>query len=161
MSGSADRPSRQAITTTRSDSMDRMASARWEGDLKSGKGTVRLGSGAFEGKYSFGSRFESAPGTNPEELIGAAHAGCFSMALSLFLGQGGKTPRSIATEAAVHLEKVGDGFSITGIHLDTKGDVPGITQEEFQRFAEEARKNCPVSRALSVPITLQATLVGS
>jgi len=141
--------------------MDRKASARWQGDLKSGKGTVRLGSGAFEGNYSFGSRFESAPGTNPEELIGAAHAGCFSMALSLFLTQAGKAPRSIATEAAVHLEKVGEGFSITGVHLATTGDVPGVSAAEFQQFAEEAKKNCPVSRALSVPITLQATLAGA
>lgn len=141
--------------------MDRKANARWEGDLKGGKGTVRLGSGAFEGKYSFGSRFESAPGTNPEELIAAAHAGCFSMALSLFLGQGGKTPKSIETTATVRLEQQGEGFAITGVHLDTKGDVPGTSAAEFQRFAEEARKNCPVSRALSVPITMDARLAGA
>jgi osmotically inducible protein OsmC len=141
--------------------MDRKASARWQGDLKGGKGTVRLGSGAFEGNYSFSSRFESASGTNPEELIGAAHAGCFSMALSLFLTQAGKAPRSIATEATVHLEKEGEGFAITGIHLATTGDVPGVSAAEFQQCAEEARKNCPVSRALSVPITLQATLAGA
>ena len=141
--------------------MDRKANARWEGDLRSGKGSVRLGSGAFEGKYSFGSRFEAAPGTNPEELIAAAHAGCFSMALSLFLAQAGKSPKSIETDAAVHLEKQGDGFAITGVHLATTGDVPGLSASEFQRFAEDAKKNCIVSRALSVPITLQATLAGT
>lgn len=141
--------------------MDRKANARWEGDLKSGKGSVRLGSGAFEGKYSFGSRFEASPGTNPEELIAAAHAGCFSMALSLFLAQAGKSPKSIETNAAVHLEKQGDGFAITGVHLATTGDVPGLSAAEFQRFAEDAKKNCIVSRALSVPITLQATLAGT
>lgn len=139
----------------------RNAEAVWEGTLREGKGRVKLGSGAFEGPYSFHSRFEDGAGTNPEELIGAAHAGCFSMALSLFLTQAGKAPRSIATEAAVHLEKVGEGFSITGVHLATTGDVPGVSAAEFQQFAEEAKKNCPVSRALSVPITLQATLAGA
>ena len=141
--------------------MDRQANARWDGDLKSGSGTMRLGSGAFEGAYSFGSRFESAPGTNPEELIAAAHAGCFSMAFSLFLTQAGKSPTRIETKATVKLEKQGEGFSITGVHLDTTGTVPGIDAAEFQRVAEEARKNCPVSRALSVPITLNAKLSGA
>jgi osmotically inducible protein OsmC len=138
--------------------MNRTADARWEGDLRSGKGTMRLGSGAFEGKYSFGTRFEGAPGTNPEELIGAAHAGCFSMALSLGLTQAGTPPTSIETRATVHLAKVGDGLSITGIDLVTKGVVPGLSAADFQRCAEDAKRNCIVSRALSVPITLQATL---
>lgn len=141
--------------------MDRTADARWEGDLKRGNGTMKLGSGAFEGRYSFGTRFESAPGTNPEELIGAAHAGCFSMALSLGLTTAGKPPKSIETRATVHLDKVGEAMSITGIDLVTKGDVPGLSAADFQRHAEEAKKNCIVSRALSVPITLQASLAGA
>jgi osmotically inducible protein OsmC len=141
--------------------MNRTADARWEGDLKGGKGSMRLGSGAFEGEYSFGTRFEGAPGTNPEELIGAAHAGCFSMALSLALSQAGTPPKSIETRATVHLDKVGEAMSITGIDLVTKGDVPGLSAADFQRYAEDARKNCIVSRALSVPMTVQATLAGS
>ena len=141
--------------------MNRTADARWEGDLKGGKGSMRLGSGAFEGEFSFGTRFEGAPGTNPEELIGAAHAGCFSMALSLALSQAGTPPKSIETRATVHLDKVGEAMSITGIDLVTKGDVPGLSAADFQRYAEDARKNCIVSRALSVPITLQATLAGA
>jgi osmotically inducible protein OsmC len=141
--------------------MERTADARWEGDLKRGNGTMKLGSGAFEGRYSFGTRFEGAPGTNPEELIGAAHAGCFSMALSLGLSAAGTPPKSIETHATVHLDKVGEGLSITGIDLVTKGDVPGVSAADFQRHAEEAKKNCIVSRALSVPITLQATLAGA
>ena len=141
--------------------MNRTADARWEGDLKGGKGSMRLGSGAFEGEYSFGTRFEGAPGTNPEELVGAAHAGCFSMALSLALSQAGTPPKSIETRATVHLDKVGEAMSITGIDLVTKGDVPGLSAADFQRYAEDARKNCIVSRALSVPITLQATLAGA
>ena len=138
--------------------IDRKAEARWEGDLKAGQGNLELGSGAFEGKYSFGTRFEGAPGTNPEELLGAAHAGCFSMALSLGLTKAGHPPTSIETTAVVHLDKVGEGFSITGIDLTTRGKVPGMSAEEFQRLAEDARKNCIVSRALSVPIRLQASL---
>ena len=141
--------------------MNRTADARWEGDLKGGKGSMRLGSGAFEGEFSFGTRFEGAPGTNPEELIGAAHAGCFSMALSLALSQAGTPPKSIETRATVHLDKVGEAMSITGIDLVTKGDVPGLSAADFQRYAEDARKNCIVSRALSVPMTVQATLAGS
>jgi lipoyl-dependent peroxiredoxin len=138
--------------------MDRKAEARWEGDLRGGRGKIKLGSGAFEGNYSFGTRFEGAPGTNPEELLGAAHAGCFSMALSLFLGNAGHKPTTIETSATVHLNKVGEGFSITGIDLSTRGQVPGISAAEFQRLAEEAKTNCIVSRALSVPVTLTATL---
>jgi len=140
----------------------RNATARWEGDLKSGRGTMRLGSGAFEGKYSFGTRFEGSPGTNPEELIGAAQAGCFSMALSLGLTQAGHPPRSIDTTAAVRLDKVGGGFGITGIDLTTRGEVPGISAAEFQKFAEDAKKNCIVSRALAgVEIRLEASLAGA
>lgn len=141
--------------------MNRTANARWEGDLRTGQGTIRLGSGAFEGPYSFGTRFESAPGTNPEELLGAAHAGCFSMALALGLTKAGKPPRSIETTANVRLEKSGEGFAITGIDLTTKASAPGLSAEDFQRLADDAKTNCIVSRALvAVPITLNATLAG-
>ena len=139
--------------------MDSKASARWTGDLRSGSGTMRLGSGTFEGPYSFKTRFEGAPGTNPEELLGAAHAGCFSMALSLGLTQAGHPPRSIDTTAVVHLGKVGAGFAITGIDLATKVVVPGIADSEFQRVANDAKTNCIVSRALAVPIQLEATRI--
>jgi osmotically inducible protein OsmC len=135
--------------------MDRTATAHWEGDLRSGKGSMRLGSGAFEGPFSFKTRFEGAPGTNPEELLGAAHAGCFSMALSAGLFKAGKTATRIDTKAAVILE----GTAITRIDLTTKAVVPGLTAAEFQAFAEDAKANCIVSRALSaVPMTLEATL---
>lgn len=137
----------------------RKADARWEGTLKEGTGNIRLGSGAFEGKYSFGTRFEGAPGTNPEELLGAAHAGCFSMALNLALGNAGHQPKRIATTATVVLDKTAEGFAITGIELNTVGDVPGLSAEEFTKFAEETKKGCIVSRALSaVPMTVTATL---
>lgn len=116
---------------------------------------MRLGSGAYEGKFSYASRFESGDGTNPEELIAAAHAGCFSMALSNILGQAGITPTSIKTTAAVHLGAAG----ITKIDLDTVGDVPGLSEEDFVKHAETAKANCPVSKALAaVEITLTAKL---
>ena len=138
----------------------RKADAVWEGDIRGGNGKVSLGSGAFEGRYSFGSRFEEAAGTNPEELIGAAHAGCFSMALSGGLGRGGHTPKRIATTAKVHIEKVGEGFSITRIELDTQAEVPGIDDATFQEFANKAKEGCPVSKALAgTQITLNAKLV--
>jgi osmotically inducible protein OsmC len=139
----------------------RKASAVWEGDIRGGNGKVSLGSGAFEGRYSFGSRFEEAAGTNPEELIGAAHAGCFSMALSGGLGRGGHTPKRIATTAKVHIEKVGEGFSITRIELDCEAEVPGIDQATFEDFANKAKEGCPVSKALAgTQISLNAKLVG-
>jgi lipoyl-dependent peroxiredoxin len=139
----------------------RKADAVWEGDIRGGNGKVSLGSGAFEGRYSFGSRFEEGAGTNPEELIGAAHAGCFSMALSGGLGRGGHTPKRIATTAKVHIEKVGEGFTITRIELDTQAEVPGIDDATFQDFAKKAKEGCPVSRALAgTEITLNAKLVG-
>jgi len=139
----------------------RKADAVWEGDIRGGNGKVSLGSGAFEGRYSFGSRFEEGAGTNPEELIGAAHAGCFSMALSGGLGRGGHTPKRIATTAKVHIEKVGEGFSITKIELDTQAEVPGIDDATFQEFAKKAKEGCPVSKALAgTEITLNAKLVG-
>ena len=135
----------------------RNAKARWEGGLPEGSGTLALGSGAFEGQYSYGSRFEEGKGTNPEELIGAAHAGCFSMALAGVLTRAGHTPRSIETATRVHLEKVEDAFSITTIELATEASVPDISGDEFQRYAEEAKRNCPVSKALAgVDIKLDA-----
>lgn len=139
--------------------INRKADARWEGDLKSGKGNIKLGSGAFEGAYSFGTRFESAPGTNPEELLGAAHAGCYSMAFALGLSQAGHAPTRVSTTATVHMDKVGGGMSITGITLDTRAEVKGISEADFRRIAEETKVNCIVSKALaSVPMTLNATL---
>jgi osmotically inducible protein OsmC len=120
---------------------------------------MRLGSGAFEGPYSFESRFEEGAGTNPEELIGAAHAGCFSMALSLGLTQAGSPPESIETDATVHIERDGDGFTITRVDLVTRGRVPGIDAAAFERAAQDAKAGCPVSRALgALEITLEASL---
>ena len=138
--------------------MDRTANAHWAGDLKAGKGSIKLGSGAFEGPYSFGTRFENAKGTNPEELLGAAHAGCFTMALSLALTTAGHPPTSLDTTATVHMNKVGDGMSITGIDLVTHGVVPGVSAAEFQQHAEAMKAGCIISRALNVPMTLKATL---
>ena len=140
--------------------MNRTAEARWAGDLKSGRGNIRLGSKAFEGPYSFMSRFESGPGTNPEELLGAAHAGCYSMALSLALSTAGHVPTSVTTTATVHLDKVGGGFAITSIDLTTRGVVPGVSAADFQRLAEDTKVNCIVSKALAaVPMRLDAQLV--
>lgn len=140
----------------------RTANARWEGGLKDGKGSMRLGGGAFEGQYSFSSRFEEGVGTNPEELIAAAHAGCFSMAFSAGLERGGHSPNSVETEAKVHLSPAdGGGFRISRIDLVTTADVPGIAEDAFQQAAEAAKEGCPVSKALSaVEITLNATLAG-
>ena len=138
----------------------RSANAVWEGKLQDGQGTMKLGSGAFEGNYSFPSRFESGNGTNPEELIGAAHAGCFSMAFAAALGKAGYTPERVQTEAKVHLEKVGEGFKITKIELETEASIPNIDESEFQEQAEAAKKNCPVSQALTgTEITLNAKLM--
>jgi lipoyl-dependent peroxiredoxin len=138
----------------------RTASAVWEGTLKDGRGKVKLGSGAFEGQYSFASRFEEGTGTNPEELIGAAHAGCFSMALAAGLTRAGLKPTRISTNAAVSLEKVGEGFKITTIQLDTEAEVSGLDESAFLEHAETAKKNCPVSQALAgTNIKLNARLV--
>jgi lipoyl-dependent peroxiredoxin len=140
----------------------RTASARWSGSLEEGEGTMRMVSGAYEGPYSFQSRFQEGDGTNPEELIAAAHAGCFSMALSLFLGNAGYTPESVETDATVHIEQVGEGFGITRIELRTRASVPGIDEEEFQRQAEAAKEGCPVSQALRAvdSIEVEAELTG-
>jgi osmotically inducible protein OsmC len=138
----------------------RQSEAVWEGGLK-GKGKMKLGSGAFEGAYSFASRFENGTGTNPEELIGAAHAGCFSMALSFMLQNAGYSPESVHTVAKVHIDKVGEGFRITSVELDTEAKIPGIDEKKFLEQAEAAKKGCPVSQALAgTEITLKARLLG-
>ena len=127
----------------------RKANAEWKGTLPDGKGTLELGSGAFKGSYSFQSRFEDGSGTNPEELIAAAHAGCFYMALSGALGKNGYKPESVKTEATVSLVKDDQGFKISKIDLVCDAHVPGIDEEAFAGFAEGAKKNCPVSKVLS------------
>ena len=138
----------------------RSAEAEWKGALRDGAGKIKLGSGAFEGQYSFKTRFEDGAGTNPEELLGAAHAGCFSMALSAQLGAAGFTPTRIHTTAKVHLEKAEGGFAITLINLETEAEIPGIDEKTFQEQAEGAKKGCPVSKALAgVEIHLTAKLV--
>jgi lipoyl-dependent peroxiredoxin len=137
----------------------RKSEATWRGTLKEGGGTMRLASGRYEGPYTFSSRFEEAAGTNPEELMGAAHAGCFSMFLSALLTDKGYKPQLVHTTAAVHL---GAGPTINKIELDCQATVPGVGEEEFQQLALEAKAKCPVSKALAaVPeITLTATLAG-
>ncbi len=140
----------------------RKADARWEGSLQKGNGTMRLGGGAYEGPYSFQSRFEDGNGTNPEELIAAAHAGCFSMALSGALGRAGHEPNSVATTASVHLNKTDAGFRIERIDLVTQADVPGLDDAAFQEIANTAKETCPVSVVLAAAeITLDATLTTS
>ncbi len=137
----------------------RKGSAEWKGALVDGSGTVRSETGAVEGAYSFSSRFESGTGTNPEELIGAAHAACFSMHLSAGLANAGHVPQSVKTEARVHIEKGEAGFSITRVDLVTEARVPGIEAGQFQELAAESQRGCPVSQALSaVPIHLEASL---
>jgi osmotically inducible protein OsmC len=137
----------------------RHSEAEWNGNLQEGKGTIKLGSGAFQGPYGFRSRFENGPGTNPEELIAAAHAGCYSMALAAGLSRAGHPPTRVHTTAKVQLDKTGDGFTITRIDLETEAEVPGIDQAQFQEQAEAAKKGCPVSKALAGPqIYLKATL---
>jgi osmotically inducible protein OsmC len=138
----------------------RTGSAVWEGTLKGGKGSLKLGSGAYEGAYSFSSRFEEGKGTNPEELIGAAEAACFSMALSANLEKAGNPAKRINTTATVKLEMVDGAPTITTIDLNTDADVPGIEDKAFQEQAEKTKKTCPVSRALAGPqINLQAKLI--
>jgi len=140
--------------------MARTGSAVWEGTLKEGKGTMKLGSGAYEGPFSFQSRFESGTGTNPEELIGAAEAGCFSMALSSNLGKAGFTPKRISTTAKVNMGTVDGGPKITSIEVETEAEVPGISEEQFQEQAEKTKKTCIVSVALAgTEIKLNAKLV--
>jgi len=138
----------------------RKAEAEWKGTVIEGNGSVKLGSGAFEGPYSFKSRMEDGAGTNPEELLGAAHAGCFSMALSAQLSRAGFNPTRIHTNASVRFDKVGDGFAITRIDLETEAEIPGIDDATFQQYAQGAKEGCPVSKALAgTEIHLNAKLV--
>lgn len=139
--------------------MKRKGSAVWTGDLKTGRGTVSTQSGVLaQARYGFGSRFEDGPGTNPEELIGAAHAGCFSMALSNVLGERGMTAERIETTASVSLERRGDGFAITAVHLDLTAAIPGADNAGFQDAAETAKATCPVSKLMTAEITMTARL---
>lgn len=140
--------------------INRRAEAVWNGSVVEGSGSVKLGSGAFEGAYSFNSRFgDDTKSTNPEELIAAAHAGCFSMALSATLGRNGFTPTKIETKATVKLEKQGEVFVIPSILLETEAEVLDISDEDFQKFAASAKENCPVSKVLAgAEISLKATL---
>ncbi len=138
---------------------ERSATATWKGNLQDGQGSMSLGSGLYEGPFTFASRFESGEGTNPEELIGAAHAGCYSMFLSGILSKEGFTPNSIYTTATVHLGRVDGAPAITTIELDVDADVPGIDADKFMEYAETAKKGCPVSKALAgVDIQLNAML---
>ena len=140
--------------------MIRKASAVWEGDLKSGKGSVSTDSGVLRNtQYSFSTRFENGVGTNPEELVAAAHAGCFSMALSAELGNAGMTPTKIETSAALTLEKVAAGWTVTKIHLTTTATIPGADRAKFDNAAKAAKAGCPISRLLNTEITLEAKLV--
>jgi lipoyl-dependent peroxiredoxin len=141
--------------------MKRSASAHWSGGIKDGQGTISTETSALrEAPYGFKSRFEDGPGTNPEELLGAAHAGCYSMALSLGLGSAGLTADSIDTKAVVTLDKDGDGFSITAVHLTCKAKVPGTDAATFAKIAQATKEGCPVSKVLKATITLDAVLEG-
>ncbi|HTX35717.1 MAG TPA: OsmC family protein [Bryobacteraceae bacterium] len=139
--------------------MKRTANAEWRGDLKTGKGSLSTASGVLSSaQYSFSTRFEEGKGTNPEELLAAAHAGCFSMALSAQLGGAGLTPESIATTCTISLEKLPDGFAITESHLDLKAKVPGASEEAFDKAVQAAKAGCPVSKLYKTNITLHYTL---
>jgi osmotically inducible protein OsmC len=138
----------------------RTATAHWDGNLTEGSGTVKTGKGGYQGNYSFKSRFEEGEGTNPEELIAAAHSGCFSMAFSKALADAGYTGTSVETVAKLHFDKTDAGFSVTRIDLETVGTVPGIDDGEFQKIAQAAKEGCPISRLLApgTEITLSAKL---
>lgn len=141
-------------------SIQKYGSAHWEGPIKEGKGTVSTQSEALvKQPYGFNTRFEGKPGTNPEELLGAAHAACFSMALSLILGDAGLTAKSIDTKAVVSLDKTEGGFEISSVALSLKANIPGATQEQFQELANKAKTGCPVSKLFKTTITLNAELV--
>ena len=141
--------------------MKKTASAVWQGGLKDGKGTLSTESGALkDNPYGFNTRFEGAPGTNPEELIGAAHAGCFSMALSMMLGEAGLTAERIETRAEVTLDKQSDGFAITAVHLVLRARVPGADAQTFEQITNKAKAGCPVSKVLNAKISLDASLDG-
>jgi osmotically inducible protein OsmC len=148
-----------ATTTQGEIKMNTFGAAVWEGGIREGKGAISTKSGALDKyPYGFASRFEGKPGTNPEELIGAAHAGCFTMALSLILGEAQLTAEHMETKAEVTLDKVGDGFAITAVHLTLTAKIPGADQAKFQELAAKAKAGCPVSKLLNTKITLDATL---
>ncbi len=139
--------------------MKKKAWAVWKGGIKDGGGSISTETGVLkEAPYGFKARFENGPGTNPEELVGAAHAGCFSMALSLMLGNANLTPETIETHAEITLDKVGDGFAVTASHLTVKARVPGATAEKFQEIANMAKAGCPISKLFNAKITMDATL---
>lgn len=139
--------------------MKRNANAHWKGGLKDGRGSISTPSGVLDNaQYSFDTRFENDKGTNPEELIGAAHAGCFSMALSMMLGEAGYTPDSIDTKATVNLEQSEGGFAITAVHLDVTAKVPGADAKAFEKAANDAKAGCPVSKLFNADITMDAKL---
>ena len=141
--------------------MKKSGSAEWKGSLKDGGGTISTQTGVLKNApYGFKSRFENGPGTNPEELIGAAHAACFSMALSLMLGNHQLTPEYIRTKAEITLEKAGEGFAITSSHLTVNAKIPGTDAATFDRIAKEAKAGCPVSKLMNATITMDATLDG-
>lgn len=141
--------------------INKTASAHWEGDLKQGKGNISTESGALANQpYGFNTRFEGGKGTNPEELIGAAHAGCFSMAFAKLLGEEGFTPDAIDTKATVTLEKQGDGFAVTAIHLAMRARIADIDDGRFQEIANKAKAGCPISKLMKAEITLDAALEG-
>jgi osmotically inducible protein OsmC len=154
-------PRRRPRRRHKENRMKTHGSAVWQGGLKDGKGAISTGSGALkEYPYGFASRFEGKPGTNPEELIGAAHAGCFTMALSLILSEAKLVAERMETVAEVALEKLADGFAITAVHLTLKAKVPGADQAKLEELAAKAKTGCPVSKLLNAKITLDATLVG-
>lgn len=139
--------------------MKKQASAHWSGSLKEGSGTISTESGALkDNPYGFNTRFEDEPGTNPEELVGAAHASCFSMAFSMLLGEEGFTPDSIDTRATVTLDKVSDGFAVTAVHLDMQARIPDIDKAQFEEIANKAKAGCPISKLLNTDISLDARL---
>lgn len=139
--------------------MKRTASAHWSGTLKEGKGTLSTGSGVLkDSPYGFSTRFEDEPGTNPEELVGAAHAGCFSMAFSMLLGEEGFTADSIDTKATVTLDKQDGGFAVTAVYLEMRATIPGIKEDQFRNIADKAKGGCPISKLLKADISLDAHL---
>lgn len=141
--------------------INRTASAKWSGGLKDGRGSISTQSGALKDQpYGFKARFEGEPGTNPEELLGAAHAGCFTMALSLILGEAGLTADEMQTTAKVSLDQVDGGFSITAVHLTLTAKIPGTDDATFQKLAKAAKENCPLSKVIKADISLDATLEG-
>lgn len=140
--------------------MKRKASAQWQGDLKQGRGTITTGSGVLQdSRYGFATRFGDERGTNPEELVAAAHAGCFAMAFSLMLGEAGFPPETIDASSEVTLDKQGEGFAVTQVHLVVSARIPDIDEQRFQQIATQAKENCPISKLLNAPISMESRLV--